>query len=309
VRFDVTVLGCGAATPTERYQPTSQILNISEKWYLLDAGEGVQIALRSQRVPFQKIEQVFISHMHGDHVLGLPGLIGSMNLLGRRRPLILHGPVVLERWLMECLRLTSTYLNFELEFSVNNQDQIDTCWLDGDIQVLSAPVKHRVEAYGYRFNWTPKLLNLKKQQVEAFDLTRSEVIQLKNGQNVQRENGQLLIVEEMCYTLNPGLSYVFSGDTAPCVSLDELAEGANLLYHEATFMESLSIRAKQTGHSTSRQAANTALKAGVDTLLLGHFSSRYRSLKGLLDEAFEVFESVQLAEEKTCYDVQSFCRI
>ena len=306
MRFDVTILGCGAATPTLRYQPTSQILNIGEKWFLLDAGEGVQKSLRSHHVPFQKIERVFISHMHGDHVLGLPGLIGSMNLLGRKKPLGIHGPANLERWLMEGLRLTETHLNFEIQFSSNNQDELTLAWAEGEIEVLSAPVNHRIEAYAYRFNWSPRLLNLKKSSLELLNLKRTEIIQLKKGHDVQRTDGSTLKASEHCHPLNPGLSYVFSGDTTPCSMLNALALDADLMYHEATFAEALSLRAKQTGHSTAKQAATTALDANVGALLIGHFSSRYRSLDGLLKEARETFDRVQLAEEGKCYPLQTF---
>jgi ribonuclease Z len=306
VRFDVTVLGCGAATPTLRYQPTAQVLNIAEKWFLLDAGEGVQKSLRAQRVPFQKIERVFISHMHGDHVLGLPGLIGSMNLLGRIKPLGIHGPANLERWLMEGLRLTETHLNFKLEFKGNNPNSVRTSWAGGPVDVVSAPVNHRVEAYGYRFNWRATSRNIKKDAIQSLELKRSEIIKLKRGEDVKRVNSQSILVSDVCLPQAPNVSYVYSGDTSPCSNLDALAQDANLLYHEATFADSLKAKAKQTGHSTASQAATTAKNASVSKLLLGHFSSRYRSLDILIEEASQTFLEVELAQEGRCYSVQSY---
>ena len=302
----MTILGCGAASPTLRYQPTAQVLNIAQKWFLLDAGEGVQTSLRAQRVPFQKIERVFISHMHGDHVLGLPGLIGSMNLLGRKKPLALHGPANLERWLMEGLRLTETHLKFELQFFVNNPAGIVTVWNEGDIEVVSAPVNHRVEAYGYRFNWHSNSRNVRKGRIEFHDLKRSEIIKLKRGEDVIRESGEHVLVESVCMPQVPDVSYVYSGDTTPCSNLTALSQNANLLYHEATFAESLKAKAKQTGHSTASQAGMTARSAGVRHLLLGHFSSRYRSLNPLIEEASHAFPQVELAVEGRCYSVQSY---
>jgi ribonuclease Z len=301
VKFDVTILGCGAATPTLRYQPTAQILNIIGNWILLDAGEGVQKSLRAQKVPFQKINRIFISHMHGDHVLGLPGLVGSMNLLGRTKPLFIHGPASLERWLMECLRLTESYLKFEINFRPNQKDKQSCAWEDGEIVVDSTPVKHRIEAYAYRFQWSPNARNVKKAKIESLDLKRSEIILLKKDIEVQREDGTLLSPDDVCHPMGVGRSYVFSGDTAPCSNLTSLAAGANLLYHESTFAESLLDKAKQTGHSTARQAAQTAKEAGVKRLLLGHFSSRYRSLTVLLNEARQLFEDSELAVEGTSY--------
>lgn len=306
MRFDVTILGCGAATPTLRYQPTAQVLNIEEKWFLLDAGEGVQKSLRSQRVPFQRIERIFISHMHGDHVLGLPGLIGSMNLLGRKKPLALHGPANLERWLMEGLRLTETHLKFELEFVTNDPKGLVAAWNEGNIEVVSAPVNHRIEAYGYRFNWHSNTRNVRKESIDYLDLKRSEIIKLKRGEDVLRANGENVLVESVCLPKVQDVSYVYSGDTTPCDTLIALSQNANLLYHEATFAESLKAKAKQTGHSTASQAGITARETGVRQLLLGHFSSRYRSLDRLIEEASHVFPRVELAEEGRCYAVQSY---
>ena len=241
MRFDVTILGCGAATPTLRYQPTAQVLNIDERWILLDAGEGVQKSLRASSVPFQKIDRIFISHMHGDHVLGLPGLVGSMNLLGRTSPLNIHGPLALERWLMEGLRLTESYLKFNIQFHVNNLGARAVVWSNRDTEVVSTPVKHRIEAYAYRFNWIPKLLNLRKPKIEGLKLTRTEALQLKKGCDVERSDGSWLKVKDLCHPIHSGLSYVFSGDTSPCEALTSLSHGASLLYLEATFAESLSV--------------------------------------------------------------------
>ena len=301
MRFDVTVLGCGAATPTLRFQPTSQVLNVAENWFLIDAGEGVQRSLREQRVPFHKIKRIFISHMHGDHVLGLPGLIGSLNLLGRKEELLLHGPAGLEAFVMSSLKTTETHLKFHLEFIRNDPNELFPCWETGPLTIYSFPVKHRVEAYGYRVSLVPNQLNLKKDAVVEHQLSRSEMVRLKRGDSIERKDGTLLKSSELCFPMQSSKHYVFSGDTAPCQELIDSASGADLLYHEATFLQVLSKRAKVTGHSTAAEAGQSALSAGVKRLLIGHFSSRYRTLTPLLLEAQSVFPLAELAVEGCCY--------
>lgn len=306
MRFDVTVLGCGAATPTMRYNPTSQVLNIQEHWYLLDAGEGVQKAMRRSKIPFHKVHRIFISHLHGDHVLGLPGLVGSMNLLGRTEPLHLHGPKDLKEYLRSALSLTATYLRFPLHFYVNHLKQPQLIFSKGELEVTSFPAKHRIEAYGYHFSVIPKTRNIRKSGLSAAKLTVAEIIQLKRNESVTRPDGSILEPDVLCLPIAPPLSYVFSGDTAPNPLLIQQSMDAQLLYHESTFTEALRDKAKATGHSTALQAAKAAQESGVGHLLLGHFSSRYRSPSVLHDEAQAVFANTSLAVEGKTYRVQDF---
>ena len=239
--------------------------------------------------------------MHGDHVLGLPGLVGSMNLLGRTKALVIHGPANLERWLMEGLRLTESHLKFTIEFRPNTPIEETTIWSEDGISVESTPVKHRIEAYAYRFRWMPMSRNVKKDKIDSFHLKRTEIIRLKKNVDVLREDGTFIEADEMCHPWAPALIYVFSGDTAPCQHLTRLAKGADLLYHEATFSSSLAEKAKKTGHSTAIQAGLTAKEARVKKLVLGHFSSRYRSPEILLQEANSIFGDSELAIEGKTY--------
>ncbi|MDB4694005.1 ribonuclease Z [Flavobacteriales bacterium] len=297
MQFEITILGCGAATPTLRHLPTAQAINWNGQWMLLDAGEGVQLGLRQQRIPFQKIERIFISHMHGDHVLGLPGLIGSMNLLGRRRPLVIYGPSSLESYVMTALKLTQTHLKFDLNFVAANPKGMHVSMQEKGARISSFPVKHRIEAYGYQFHFEAPELNVRKDQIEALELQRSEIIQLKKGRDVQRTDGIWIKCALACHTKAAPLCYVYSGDTRPCDAVLTASLNADLLYHEATFLDDKRSKAKETGHSTAKQAAQIAADANVKKLVIGHFSSRYRNEELLADEARVIFNNVVLANE------------
>jgi len=264
---------------------------------LLDAGEGVQLGLRQQRIPFQKIERIFISHMHGDHVLGLPGLIGSMNLLGRERPLHIYGPSNLESYLLPALKLTETHLKFKLNFIAANPQGMHVAIQEKGARISSFPVKHRLEAYGYQFYFEAPELNVRKDRIEAFELQRSEIIQLKRGKDVLRADGTRIKFAQACHNKTNPKCYVYSGDTRPCDAVLAASLNADLLYHEATFLDDKRRKAKETGHSTAKQAAQIAADANVKKLVIGHFSSRYRNEELLAEEAEATFKHVVLANE------------
>lgn len=295
-RFEITIIGCGAAAPNLRFNTTSQVVNIHEKWLLIDAGEGVQLGLRRHKVPFSRIHHIAISHMHGDHVLGLPGLIGSMNLLGRKAPLKLFGPVALEPWLMETLRLTSTFLQFPLEFHATTEGSSEVIWDEATFTVSAFPTQHRIPTHGFLIREKPLEWNLKREAVTLHQLTVDEMKALKGGKAV-REGKFAISPETACSPPPPPRSYAFAADTRPSEKVVEAVSGADVLYHEATFKQELSQRARETGHSTAQQAAQVAAAAGVGRLILGHFSARYRDLIPLLDEARTVFSNVILASD------------
>ena len=297
MQFEITILGCGAATPTLRHAPTAQAVNWQGKWILLDCGEGLQTNLRRYKIPLQKIDLICISHMHGDHVLGLPGLLGSMNLFGRERSLRIAGPPAIESYVRQALELTETYVRFPLEF-------IDCAHLDNDLVVewgdnviRSFVVKHRIEAYGFTFVHRPSTHKIYKGSIDQHGLTRSEILRLKAGNDVTRDDGSVLRVAEHCEPLKPQINYTYSGDTRPTESVKDAARDADILYHEATFLHELVATAKSTGHSTAQEAAKLGLDAGARLLILGHLSSRYRDEGRVLDEARTVHPNALLANE------------
>jgi ribonuclease Z len=297
VQFEITILGCGAATPTLRHAPTAQAVNWQGKWILLDCGEGLQTNLRQYKIPLQKIDLICISHMHGDHVLGLPGLLGSMNLFGRERPLRIAGPSAIESFVRQTLEHTETYVRFPLEF-------IDCVGLDGDSVIewgdnviRSFAVKHRIEAYGFTFVHSPSSRKIHKDSIDQHGLTRSEILSLKAGDDITRADGYILRVEEHCEPLKPMINFTYSGDTRPTETVADAARNADVLYHEATFLQELAATAKSTGHSTAQQAAKLGNEAGVRLLILGHLSSRYRDESKVLNEAKAFHPNVHLADE------------
>ncbi len=297
MRFEIVILGCGAATPTLRHSPTSQAINWDGRWILVDAGEGVQLGLRKYHIPLQKIEAVCISHMHGDHVLGLPGLLGSMNLFGRTTPLSLYGPADLEKFVRQVLESTETYVRYPLNFHVNSGDACSPILEWRDCKVESVPVRHRIPAFGYVFEYNPTVRNIHKEVILKKKLQRSEILRLKSGKDVTRKSGQTILVKDACLPPKSSLKYVFSGDTAPCDELIDASKYADVLYHEATFMDILKETAKKTGHTTALQAGNIAREAEVSRLVIGHLSSRYRDEQLVLDEATSVFPNSCLAQE------------
>ena len=264
---------------------------------LIDAGEGVQLSLRKEQIPFQKIDRIFISHMHGDHIFGLPGLIGSMALLGRTKELKLYGPEKLEAYVHHTLKISETHLKFPLAYHRNDPEKFQSIHEEHGTEITAFPVKHRIEAFGYKFNYEAPQWNIRRSMIEEKGLLRNEIIELKKGIDVLRQDGTMLSASNTCHPKPAPIRYVYSGDTRPCDNILIAAKHASLLYHEATFLDDKKAIAKKTGHSTARQAGQIAQEANVNELLIGHFSSRYRNEQLLVTEAKEVFNNVHLARE------------
>ena len=296
MNFDVVLLGTGAAVPVPSRGTTSQFLDIHGHSYLIDAGEGVQLALRRERRRFQKLQGIFISHMHGDHVLGLPGLLTTMSLLGRQAPIVIWGPPGLEEWLTATWRGIQAHLSFAIDCQT---------WLPGEGSVLhegerhrlkTIPVKHRIPCAGlvveeHSLPW--KLDGMRAKRANLSFLARQ---QLKRGE-VAEWQGQMLHPKEWCTPPAQVRRYVYSSDTRPCQALLQAATGATVLYHDATFNDSDKDRAKATHHSTTVEAGRLARQAGVGTLVIGHVSLRYRDLEALRAEASTEHDKVIVAED------------
>lgn len=300
--FKILLLGCGAAAPNLRFMTTAQAVHVHGEWVLLDAGEGVQVALRKHKVPFGKVDHVFISHMHGDHVLGLPGLVGSMNLLGRTTPLWIHGPAALEPWLMEGLRLTATYLQFPIHFEVHPEGLQVCAWSSKHYEVLAFPTRHRVPTHGFLVREFQRMGSIRRSAIDSLGLTFEEIRKLKAGRPV-RSGKELVRPEDVCEPGLPARSYAFAADSRPSDDVVEAVRGVDCLYHEATFRSDLAARARDTGHSTAAQAGRVAEQAGVSRLVLGHFSGRYKDLSPLLIEAQACFERTELGFDGMVIDL------
>ncbi len=304
MEFSYTPLGTASATPSVYRYPSAHVLNIRGRLFLIDCGEACQIRLRRMGVSFLKIDHIFISHMHGDHVFGLFGLLSSMGMIGRTSLLNLYGPADLQRTLDYFMAEFGEGIKFEIAFhslgAVTEPTEIATL---RNLKIHAFPLRHRTPTYGFLFAEQEPEKNLRKELVQQYDLTIHEMACLKRGLDVEREDGTILRHEEFTYKPWEPRSFAYCSDTAPFAKLPQWIQGVDLLYHESTFAEALRENAATTLHSTARQAATCAEKAGVGRLLIGHFSARYQDLSVLLEEARSVFPNTDLATELTTFEI------
>lgn len=303
VIFELTILGANAAIPAHGRFPTSQILCINHRYYMIDCGEGVQIQLARYKIKTTKIHAIFISHLHGDHYLGLMGLLNTMNLGGRTEPLHLHGPKGLQEIVSIQLKYSYSILNYPLHFIETNQEESVFLFQDEKVTVHTIPLLHRIPCCGFLFRENEKDRNLIKEKI-PIDLPVAGRIALKKGENFEYNN-QIFKNEDYTHEPDKRRSYAFCSDTIylPSSPLIEIIQNVDLLYHEATFTQVHETRAAQTFHSTGEQAALIAKEANVNQLILGHFSTRYYDLSPLLEEAQAIFPNSVLAVEGETFPV------
>ncbi len=295
MRFEVTTLGTGAALPARGRFPSAQLLNIHERLYLVDCGEGTQERLRQAEVNFNRITAIFISHMHGDHYLGLMGLLSSMHLNGRLNALAVYGPPELREVIDVQLRASQTYLRYPLSIHALAHESGRTAYADAHVEVITLKLKHRIPTTGFLFREQPLPRRLRKEHLAMIPhFARGTV---KAGDDLVLADGSVVPNRDLTLDPPPVRRYAYCSDTAFAPELVEHIRGIDLLYHEATFTEELADRAKETCHSTAKQAAIMAASAGVLKLLLGHFSSRYKDNRVLLAEALPFFPGTILADE------------
>ncbi|MDA0945954.1 MAG: ribonuclease Z [Bacteroidetes bacterium] len=289
-------LGTGAAVPSKTRGTTSQFVDIHGHTYLIDAGEGVQMALRREGLRFQRLRGIFISHMHGDHVLGLPGLLSTMSLLGRKSPLTVWGPPVLESWLRETWSMIGAHHTFDIHHHAWSLNDAMCLEMGSRHRLVAFPVKHRIACCGLRIEEHSLPWTLQKGHPQFANLSHEERRKLKRGEGVL--HGGVELRPDMCCDPPPKpRAYVYSADTRPSERVRVQAQGAEVLYHDATFQSSDSDRAKATYHSTAAEAGRVALQANVRTLVLGHLSQRYKSTDGLLAEAGQYHSHVLVAHD------------
>lgn len=295
--FELLILGSSAATPTVNRNPTAQLLNISERFFLIDCGEGTQMQLRKYKARFQSINHIFISHLHGDHFYGLPGFLASMHLLGRKNEITIYGPKELQELITMIHKYSDTYLNYPLNFVHTQNITKQLIFEDEKVEVYSFPLKHRIATTGYLFKEKPLPRNIDKYKLEKMNVSFAEIHKLKQGLDAIDNNGKTIKNDQL--TLDPPKtrSYAFCSDTKFFEELALDIKDVDLLYHESTFLEEKTDRAKQTFHSTAKQAAEMAVLANAQQLVLGHFSARYGNLEEFLEEAKPVFAKTELAIE------------
>lgn len=299
----VTVLGRASAKPTVKSHPSAQVVNVNEQYYLVDAGEGVQQQMFRMGINPLKLRAVFISHLHGDHVFGLFPMLSTMGLCGRQTPLKVYAPRPFGEILEYHLRYFDTQLPYEVEWVEVDTTSHQIIFENKTLEVWSVPLRHRVPCSGYHFKEKRPELNVEKFKITKYNLTIAQIVAAKRGEDITLEDGTVVENSELTYLPFEPRSYAYLSDTSRSAVAAERVKGVSLLYHEATYTREFARDAKERGHSTAADAAQMAVVAGAERLLLGHFSSRYKSPEVLLEEAKEIFDNVALAEEGETYTV------
>ena len=299
----LTILGSSSALPTSERYPSAHVLNAHERLFLIDCGEGTQMQLRKNKIRFSKINNIFISHLHGDHVFGLYGLLSTFSLMGRKNPVHLYAPENYHKILLSHLLDFDIHLNFEIDFiPLAGKDPI-VILDDKYITVTSFPLKHRVPCFGFLFREKTGERNIIKECIAEYDIPQVRIPAIKKGADFITPGGNIIKNEDITIPPPDPLSYAYCSDTKYFRRLSSFVKGVTLLYHEATFDKSLDDLAKIIGHSTTLDAARTALEAKVGSLIIGHFSARYRSISALVDEAKTVFSNTLPAIDDRSYDI------
>lgn len=297
------IIGSGSALPTKNHFPTSQVLELREKQYMIDCGEGTQIRMSQMGLKTTRLGHVFISHLHGDHCFGLIGMISTFGMLKRTADLHIHAHPDLERLLTPLLNYFCTDISFKIEFHPIDPSINQLIFEDRSIEVYTIPLKHRVPTCGFLFQEKPGLRHIKRDMIDFYNVPVSKIGKIKLGEDFITDEGKTILNETFTLPPTPTLKFAFCSDTAYSESIIPIIRDADLLYHEGTFAESELVRARQTMHSTARQAAEIAKKANVKKLILGHFSARYISKNILLKEAKEVFENTELADDMKYFEL------
>lgn len=299
--FTVTTLGTGAALPARGRYPTAQVVEVNGGCFLVDCGEGTQERMRAAGFNFQRLGHIFISHLHGDHYLGLMGLISSMHLLGRQAPLSIFGPPELKAIIDIQLKASATYLRYPLHFHATTPQNALVLHEDDKVTVTTLALSHRIPCTGFLFREREGRRRLRPDRVREIPQFRRNAI--KAGEDLDFPDGTRIPNEELTLAPFPPRSYAYCSDTAYAPDLVPHLAGVDLIYHEATFTTSLAARARETMHSTAAQAAQIARDAGAGQLLLGHFSSRYKHAEVLLAEALPIFANTLLSNEGAVFRV------
>jgi ribonuclease Z len=303
-KFELIILGSGSATPTLNRNPASQILNVQDQLLLIDCGEGTQIALRKNKIKFQRINQIFISHLHGDHYLGLPGLLSTFSLLGRNKALEIYGPSELEKIINLHFSVSGTMPNFPINFHAIKTNNKKLIFENKTINIWAFPLKHRIETYGFLFEEKPKLRHIDGEAVKKLTIPHYQYNKLKQGADfIIDKTGEIIPNEKLTLPASPSYKYAYCSDTAYSPKIVKWIEGANILFHETTFMEKDRELAHKTYHSTTIEAAEIAKQAHVEKLIIGHYSARYMNPEQLVEECKTVFDSTEGAIDNQVFSI------
>lgn len=305
--FTLTVLGTASAMPvTGRYQ-SAQVLRVQGRFFLIDCGEGVQRRLLQFRVPMMRIDAIFLSHIHGDHVFGLPALLSTLGMNGRRKPLNIYAPENFSPILKFFLSYYGEWLPYEIRHIPLTMKAPETVCSTKTLEILAFPLNHKIETYGFFFREKMPLMNVRKEKIAEYGLTLTEIGSIKRGEDVVRSrpdgSSNVIPFAEVGYQPYIPRSYAYCSDTAPFPELAGWLRGVDLLYHETTYLDEMAEQAAQRYHSTTLQAARCALEAGARKLVIGHYSSRNQEILRYQAECRTVFPDTWAAEDGDIFEV------
>lgn len=303
MKFEVTILGSSSSTPIFNRNPSAQLLNVNEKFLLIDCGEATQNQLLHFGLKANRIDHIFISHLHGDHYLGLVGLLSSLHLNGRTKPMSLFGPAELMEIIELQFKHSQTVLRYPIHFKATNADRHMKLFENYDVSVDTFPLDHRIPCTGFKFTEKQRLRKMLKSKIDELSIPTEMIPLIKKGHSFTDKKGKVYSSEELTIEADHPKSYAYCSDTVCSWKYLDYITNVDTLYHEATFMNDLLSRAVETFHTTALQAGEIALKANVKKLLIGHFSARYKELGSLLDEAKTVFKDTSLAIEGKTFEI------
>ncbi|OXB23962.1 ribonuclease Z [Flavobacterium tructae] len=298
----LTILGCYAATPRTITNPTSQVLEIRNRLFLIDCGEGTQVQLRKNKIKFSKINHIFISHLHGDHLYGLIGTISTFSLLGRTTDLHIYGPKGIKELILLQLKLTESWTTYKLFFHELESKESEVIFEDNKVIVKTIPLKHRVYTNGFLFQEKPGDRKLNVEAVQQYNIHTAYFQKIKGGGDVTLDDGTVIKNKELSFDPIPSMSYAFCSDTVYHEDVLPIIKDVDVLYHESTFLESEATLALKTLHSTAKEAATIALKANAKKLILGHYSTRYDGIERFKEEAETVFPNTLLGDDGRSFE-------
>lgn len=302
-KFELNILGCGSALPTMRHSATSQVLNVREKLFMIDCGEGTQVQLRRSRLKFSRLNHIFISHLHGDHCFGLIGMISTFGMIERTADLHIYAHPDLKVLLKPQLDFFCTGLPFEVIFHDIDPYKRTVIYEDRSLTVETIPLKHRMPTCGFLFREKPLPNHIIRDMIDFYKVPVYMINRIKNGEDFVCEDGTVVPNSRLTIPSDSPRSYAYCSDTMFCPNIVEQIKNVDLLFHEATFLETEKARAKVTMHSTARQAAEIARMSEAKKLVIGHFSARYDDDESLLAEAKEVFANTVLANENLSINI------
>jgi ribonuclease Z len=300
--MNLTILGCYAATPRTMTNPTSQVLEMKNRMFLIDCGEGTQVQLRKHKLKFSRINHVFISHLHGDHFYGLIGLISTFSLLNRQNDLHVYGPKGIKEVTLLQLKLSGSWTSYNLYFHELENKESEVIFEDDKVVVSTIPLKHRVYTNGFLFQEKMGDRKLNMDAVNQYGIETCYYNKIKSGSDMTLDDGTVIPNEQLTFDPYPAKSYAFCSDTIYDETIVAVIRDVDVLYHESTFLEADVQYCEKTMHSTAKQAAEIAVKANAKQLVLGHYSTRYGSIEPFKEEAETIFPNVHLADDGKVFE-------